>query len=285
MAEVPLLPALASSICAFLALFYAALSVGPAWDAMARRRVAAVVPRLEALGFDDRQIACYLRWWGVALFGTFTAVGVLLGMLPVAVGLVYLVYVAPVLILDYIVKRRSLLMRDQVVRAAAGLANSARAGLSLAQGLEKVCAETPQPMGQQLRRIVQEYKSGRPLTEALTETRKRLDLEAFTMFSSAITVCLERGGKITFALDRIAQSLHETQRLERKLETDTASGRRQALVLGMFPVAFLVLFSVLDPDGMANLYNTLPGQFVLLGVGVMVYIAFRLSMWILDVDL
>ena len=285
MAELPLIPALISCGCAFAAVFYGALCVGPAWDRLAKRRVEAMIPRLIALGIEDSSVTRYLRWWGIALFGTFVAFGILFSMLPIALGLVYLVYVAPTFILDYYINQRAQVLRDQMVRASVGLANAARAGLSLPQGLENVSAETPQPMSGVLKRIVLEYKSGRPLTDALAEVRKRLDLEAFTMFSSAITVCLERGGKVTYALDRISDSLHETQRLERKLETDSASGRKLALALGLFPVAFLLLFTLLDPDGMANLYHTLLGQIVLLGVGVMIYGSVRWCMKILDVDI
>ncbi len=285
MTELPLLPTIISSACAFLAVFYGALCVGPAWDHVAHRRVDAIIPRLLALGIDDAAVTRYLRWWGIALFGTFVVFGILLSMLPIAVGLVYLVYVAPTFILDHFIRQRSQVLRDQMVRASVGLANATRAGLSLPQGLENVSAETPQPMAGIFQRIVHEYKSGRPLTEALTEVRNRLDLEAFTMFSSAITICLERGGKVTYALDRISDSLYETQRLERKLEADSASGRTLAFALGMFPIAFLILFTLLDPDGMGNLYHTLLGQFVLLGVGVMIYLAVRWCMKILDVDI
>ncbi|MDC0936631.1 type II secretion system F family protein [Pirellulales bacterium] len=285
MAELPLIPTLISCTCAFFAVFYGSLCVGPAWDEVARRRVASIAPRLIDIGVNEHDVTKYLRLWGVALFGVFTLFGILLGMLPIAVGLVYLVYIAPTFVIDYVIKRRSQVMRDQMVRASVGLANAARAGLSLPQGLENVSDETPQPMAAVLKRIVHEYKAGRPLTDALTEVRRRLDLEAFTMFSAAITVCLERGGKVTYALDRISETLHETQRLERKLEADSASGRKLALTLGCFPIAFLVGFTQLDPEGMSILYNTLLGQLVLLGVGVTIYFAIRWCMKILDVDM
>ncbi len=64
-------------------------------------------------------------------------------MPPVAIAAVYLVYVAPRIILDLMIRRRRALLRDQMVTATIALANTSRAGLSLAQGLETVGKETP----------------------------------------------------------------------------------------------------------------------------------------------
>ncbi|HMO85047.1 MAG TPA: type II secretion system F family protein [Lacipirellulaceae bacterium] len=284
MDDFPTGAALLSSALAGVAVFLAALWVGPAWDALAERRQGDLIPRLRALGLDDQGVRRALRYWGIGLFATFVVFGVFLAMPPVAVGLTYLVFVLPTFILQGLVRRRAQTLRDQMTRAAAGLANTARAGLSLPQGLARVADETPAPLGRELQRIVSHYQAGAPLVQAMREVQQRLDIEAFTMFSSAITVAIERGGKVMEALDRISESLHEMQRLERKLESDSAAGRKLAMVLGMFPLFFLLLFSLLDPEGMSFLYNTLLGQFVLLGVGALIYLAVRWCMAILDVD-
>lgn len=205
-------------------------------------------------------------------------------MPPVAIGLVYVVFIAPRVVLDHLIERRKLLLRDQMVRASAGLANAARAGLSLPQGIENVAEETPQPLAAELKRIVRDYHAGRPLADSLREVEQRLDIEAFTIFANAILVCLERGGRVTYALDRISSGLQEMQRLERKMDADTAAGRKLAMVLGMFPLFFLAAFTLLDPVNTGYLYSTVIGQCVLLAVGVLIYVALRWCMSILDVD-
>ena len=74
------------------------------------------------------------------------------------------------------------------------------------------------------------------------------------------------------------------QRLERKLEADTASGRKLALMLSLFPLFFLGLFTLMDPVSMNLLYTTLLGNLVLCVVGFIVFIAFRWCLAILDLD-
>lgn len=273
-----------SSACFGLAVAMVAAWVGPAWDAYARGYVADLRPRMVALGLDDQGVAKALRWWGAALAGTLLVFGVLAAMPPVALGMAYVVFVAPRYWLDYLIDRRRVLLRDQMVRASAALANAARAGLSLQQGLENVAAETPAPLRGELTRVVSDYHSGRPLGDSLREAERRLNIEAFTTFAAAILACLERGGRVTFALDRISTGLQEMQRLERKMEADTAAGRQLATILGLFPIFFLLMFIVLDPTSTSLLFQTLIGQMVLLAVGAVVYVSVKWCMSILKVD-
>ena len=238
----------------------------------------------EALDMDQRQVASWLRWWGLSMFATFFILAVALAMPPVAVGATLLVFMAPRYLLDQLIRRRQIRLRDQLVRASSGVANGCRAGLSLAQSLEKVAEDTPEPMSREFRRVVRNFKAGRPLGEALREVEQRLKLESFTLFASAVNVALERGGRVTFALDRISAGLLESQRLERKLEADSAAGRKLALVLSVFPIGFLAMFSLLDPHSTGYLYSTPEGHFILLGIGVLVFLAARWCMAILRID-
>ncbi len=276
--------AFGGSALAFSSAFLAAKWIGPAWDEFSSNHISDITPRMMALDMDEDQIQAAMRWWGIALFGTFLVFTVVLRMPPVGVGLTVLVFIAPRYILDALIKQRQIRLRDQLVRASAGLANTTRAGMALAQGMEKVAADTPYPMGLELKRIVRDYKAGRPLTQSLRETQERLNLESFTVFASAVIVALERGGKITFALERISEGLLEMQRLDRKLEADSAAGRKMAAVLAMFPAFFLAAFTVLDPGSTNLLYTTLLGQFILLIIGAIVFAAIKWCMWILDKD-
>lgn len=282
--QIPYLSIALSSALVFGAVALGAMWLAPAWDSYARSYIADLRPRLAALGLDGAGIQNALRWWGIAIFLTLLVVGLFMAMPPIALGLAYLVFVSPRFILDYMIARRRTLLRDQMVRAAATMANSSRAGLGLAQGLENAARETPQPLRAELKRIVHNYHGGMPLAQALTEVERRLDLEAFTMFSSALIICLERGGRVTFALDRICDGLQELQRLERKMEADTAAGRKLATILALFPLFFLIMFALLDPLSTQFLFSKIIGQFVLLAVGVTVYVSVRWCMYILTVD-
>lgn len=84
------------------------------------------------------------------------------------------------------------------------------------------------------------------------------------MFASTLNISLQRGGRVTESLERISRSLRENQRIEQKLESQTASGWRVVLILVAFPFLFLLGFWWLYPVGTLLLFNTILGQFVLI---------------------
>jgi tight adherence protein B len=273
-----------SSALVFAAVFLACQSGGPAWDDVTRRYVADLTPKLDSLSLDRTELSSYLRIWGMSLVGAFVIVAFVFQMPPVAIAAVYLVYVAPRIILDLMIRRRRALLRDQMVAATIALANSSRAGLSLAQGLETISKETPEPLAAEIRRVVHEYKHGRPLAEALRAAKDRLNIDSFTLFASAVLVSLERGGRITDALERISHSLQETQRIERKLEVDTASGKKVVYILTGFPFFFLGLSYFMNPAGTTTVFRSLLGQLILLVIIGLCYFSFRWSQKILTIE-
>ena len=273
-----------SSVLVFASVFLACQSGPNVWDDVTRRYVADLTPKLDSLSLDRSELSGYLRIWGMILVGAFVLVAFIFGMPPVAIAAVYLVYVAPRIILDMMIRRRRALLRDQMVAATIALANTSRAGLSLAQGLETVGNETPEPLASEIRRVVREYKHGRPLPESLRAAKDRLNIDSFTLFAAAVLVSLERGGRITDALERISHSLQETQRIERKLEVDTASGKKVVYILTGFPFFFLGLSYLMNPDGTKLVFQSWTGQFVLLVIIGLCYFSFRWSQKILSIE-
>lgn len=276
---------LVTTIIAFAAGCLAGISIGGVWDNASRRFLSDLYPMLDSLSIDSTRYRIWLRWWGICLISSLLVLGFALNMFPIAIAVMLLVFFAPRWILKSIIAKRRTLLRDQMVSGSIALANASRAGLSLAQGLETVSRETPPPLADELRKIVNEYEHGRPLVAAIRNTKERLDLDSFTLFASAIQVSLEQGGRITEALERISNSLQENQRVERQLEAETASGRRVVWILGIFPFLFLAGFFVIHPSGTLMVFETLIGQFVLLAVIGLTFASVWWSNRILSIEL
>lgn len=237
------------------------------------------------LHLPDSQIEFYLRAWIVLLVANIIVVGVAGGMLLLASVLTLLLLALPRWGLHAALVRQKRILRDQMVACAIGMSNSARAGQSLVQGLEEVAAATPAPLGIELRRIVDQYSLGLPLSQALQDARRRLDIDSFTMFASTLNISLQRGGRVTESLERISRSLRENQRIEQKLESQTASGWRVVLILVAFPFLFLLGFWWLYPVGTLLLFNTILGQFVLIMIIGLIVASLWWSRRILSIDI
>jgi tight adherence protein B len=222
--------------------------------------------RMERLGMDARPLRGWLRLRWLAAIGVFVVVGVWMRMLPVGIlagGVTY--YLSGQWLEGRLVKRRAQL-RDQLVGATRNLAAQVRAGLPLSEGFAAVSGDTPDPLGELLRRAVNQSEQGRALKAILLDMKERLRIESFSLLVVAVLIAEERGGRLADVLERIGHSLQEQQRIERKREADTAAGRLLVNILASFPALFLGLFYLLDPQGTGLIFSTLAGQFVLCAV-------------------
>ena len=255
-----------------IAVFLICTSWQPIWDAVAKRYIADIAPSLQALSLEQSSIPVFLKVWGFTLVFSFLILFVVLQQIPMAFMVAYLVYMTPRWYLSWLIQKRRIMLRDQLVSAMQLLANATRAGLSLAQGLETVEKQLPDPMSSEIGGIVGSFHQGLPLSVAIGRAKERLQLESFSTFANVIQVSLERGGKVSQALDRISASLEEQQRLERKLESETASGRKTLLIMAIFPFVFVLAFLFLFPEGTMKLFTTMVGQGLLFVVCVLVFI-------------
>jgi tight adherence protein B len=257
------LPWIASGLF-FLAIL---LGLGPlleAWDRFARWWISDLLPGLESLEIDHRRLGQWLRWWGVAVAAVPAILGVGLHMWILSAPAAAIVILAPRMWLKRQIDVRRSQIRVQLVPAMVGLANTTRAGLPLAAGMESVAAELAEPLRSEFRWIVANVRGGLPLAKALESTKQRLQIEPFTLFSATLQTTLDRGGRVTEMLERLSSSVREMERLQRTLENATASGRRVILILAIFPAIFLGAFLLLYPEGTLLMFQSVLGEVLLL---------------------
>ena len=85
-------------------------------------------------------------------------------------------------------------------------------------------------------------------------------------------------------LEEIRKSLLESQRLERKLNADTATGRLTIDTLACAPIAFVLLTYLLNPVGTELLFSTVSGNLVLLFATALTYVGYRWGQKVVDID-
>jgi len=154
-------------------------------------------------------------------------------------------------------------IEDQLADAMVALASAVRAGLSLAQSLEILASQCPRPINAEFRQMVGDYKLGKPLDRTLTEAKERLQSENFALFAAALLASHESGGRLNETVERIAQSVLEMQRLERKIMAETAHGRKSAVYMALAPAVILVAYWFVDPGNTRLLFTSFCGQALL----------------------
>lgn len=219
--------------------------------------------KLHRLRVPTNRLRGYLNFWMTATLCTFLAFWLVLDSPVFAVLFSVFLLAAPWYLVRRMAEKRKQKIEDQLADAMVGLANAVRAGLSLAQALEILAAQCPAPINGEFRQIVGEYKLGKSLQQTLLTAKERLKSENFALFAAAMMASHESGGRLNETVERIAQSVLELQRLERKVESETAQARKSAIYMAMAPAFILVGYYFVDPENTSLLFTQTIGHFVL----------------------
>ena len=244
-----------------------------------------LMEKLRRLRASAKNLRKYLLGWlilmGCAFFGFWLGLN---SLIFATLGVLFLA-AAPWYLLRRMAERHRQKIEDQLADAMVMLANAVRAGLSLAQSMEILASQCPKPINAEFHQIAAEYKLGKPLDRTLTEAKQRLRSENFALFAAALLASHESGGRLNETVERIAQSVLELQRLERKVLAETAQARKSAVYMAMAPALILVAYYFVDPVNTTLLFTRMLGQVLLAAAIVLNIIAYGWARVILNPDI
>jgi len=244
-----------------------------------------IAEKLRRLRVSTRKLHRYLVIWLTVTAGVFLGFWIGLDSIVFAVLASVFLLFAPWYLLRRMAERHRQKIEDQLADAMVGLANAVRAGLSLAQSMEILAAQCPKPINAEFHQIIAEYKLGKPLERTLTEAKQRLKSENFALFAAAMLASHESGGRLNETVERIAESVREMQRLDRKIVSETAQARKSAIYMALAPAFILVVYFFIDPRNTGLLFTTPFGQ-LLLGLAVVLnVVAYLWARVILNPDI
>lgn len=194
-------------------------------------------------------------------------IGIILGIIFAFIG-----FKAPRIIINYMVEKRIKAYSMQMVDALQLLANGIRAGLSVPQSLGMIVEEMPAPISQEFNIVLQQNRIGVPLEECFENLSKRVPTEDNDMFVSSINILRETGGNLAETFDTIVEVIRERIRLQQKIDTFTASGMIQGMIIGAMPYALGLVYYLQDPASMTPLFTTIIG-FIMLFFAILLDLA------------
>jgi tight adherence protein B len=241
--------------------------------------------KLRRLRASTRRLRAYLVAWLAGVVLCFASFWLVLGNLIFGVLISVFLIAAPWYLLRRMAERRRQKIEDQLADAMVTLAGAVRAGLSLAQAMEILAAQCPHPIKTEFHQIVAEYNLGKPLEQTLTEAKERLRSENFALFAAAMLASYESGGRLNETVERIAHSVLELQRLERKVISETAQARKAAVYMAVAPAFILLAYWFVDPVNTVLLFTTTFGHLLLAAAFVLDVAAYVWARRILSPDI
>ncbi|MDP3183388.1 MAG: type II secretion system F family protein [Desulfobaccales bacterium] len=208
----------------------------------------------------------------LCMVGILGSIGFILGMtlgkmLLWGLGGGFSLGLAPVLLLRWKKRRKSVLFEKQMPEAMELLARSMRAGHTLAGTLELVSQEIPPPLGMEMRITYEEQRLGLSVIQALRRMGERVDSRDLRYFVTAVLIQSETGGNLAEILENIGMIVRERLKLKGKIRGLTAEGRFSAIILGLLPVGTFIIIFLLNREHMLSFLRD-PLGVKLLGVGL-----------------
>lgn len=146
------------------------------------------------------------------------------------------------------------------------MSNALQAGLSLQQSLEVVAKQMPTPTNQEFGLVLKEYQLGKTLELALGGLAERMPTEDTKILVNATATLAETGGNLPEAFTNIAYIIRERQRVNEKIQTMTAEGKAQAVIIGAIPLFLAWILNTFEPETFSLMYTTFLGWVLILGM-------------------
>lgn len=133
------------------------------------------------------------------------------------------------------------------------------AGLSLAQAVDTVVREGPEPIASEFKRVLVEARIGMPLEDAFDGVAARFESKDFAWSVMAIRIQRQVGGNLAELLNTVAATMRERAYLRRQVSTLSAEGRFSAIILCAMPPLFALFMYFSNPDYLAPLVADVRG--------------------------
>jgi tight adherence protein B len=151
----------------------------------------------------------------------------------------------------YVSKKRAKrveLFEQQLIDAISIMSSCLKAGLTFQQALVSISAEMPNPISEEFGRVVKELKLGSSIETSLTRLSEKIGSQNFMMIVSAILIQRQTGGNLSEILTNISGTIKERFKIKNEIKVLTATARTSGLVVGLMPVAIILVFLLFNPD-------------------------------------
>ncbi len=220
--------------------------------------------RLQRAGLD---VTPQAFWIASGVSGVVFAVGTLMFVSapPIAAAAAAFVgaFGLPRWVLKFLTKRRQFKFVDNFANAIDIIVRGVKSGLPLNECLGIIARESPAPINEEFREVVEQSRIGIPISECFDRMMARMPLPEVKFFAIVIAIQQQSGGNLSEALGNLSGVLRDRKTLTGKVRALSAEAKASAMVLGALPFIVMSMVYVSAPKYIAVLFNTMIGNFML----------------------
>ncbi len=171
-------------------------------------------------------------------------------------AVLFMTMLLPSLFYRSIRKKRLQRFETQLPDALAMVSGAMRAGASLSIALEGLVNEQPAPISQEFELFLKEQRLGVDFEESMAKMESRIPLADFSMLVTALRINREVGGNLAETMESLGETLRRKATMEGKIDSLTAQGKLQGIVMTGLPILLGFLLNFMEPEAMSKLWTT-----------------------------
>jgi len=181
-------------------------------------------------------------------------------------------------------KKRIRKFEEQLPDALLMLFGAMRAGASLSIAMDSLVKEQPAPISQEFELFNREQRIGVDFDVSIKNMEKRLPMQDFSMFASALRINREIGGNLAEILESLGETIRRKHQMEGKIESLTAQGKMQGIVMTGLPLLLAGILFFIEPEAMSMLWTEPIGWATLAVIFVMEVLGYVMIRKITSID-
>jgi len=172
-------------------------------------------------------------------------------------------YLAPALYLRNRRGHRLHVFDDELPRAMELMANSIKAGQSIAQSFNAVVENAGVPVNEEFALARREIELGASIESALANMEKRMGSTDLRLMIMVITIQHSVGGDLPAILATLADTMRQRREMREEVMAATAQSRASAVIITLLPIAVAVFGYFVLPDYFRPLFSSLLGWVII----------------------
>lgn len=195
-----------------------------------------------------------------------------------------LTFVIGVILIKMKEKNRKEQIAKQLGDALDMMAGTLRAGYSFIQAIDTISKEMPMPISGEFKKTMKEMSIGVPVETALYNMQSRIYSEDLELFITSVIIQRQIGGNLSEILETIAATIRERIKIKGEVMVLTGQARISGLIVGLLPLGFAFVISLLNPEHLKPLVEDSFGL-MMIGAGLTgQFIGFIIIKKIIDIS-
>jgi tight adherence protein B len=166
-------------------------------------------------------------------------------------------------LVNRMIKRRQNKFLDEFATSIDVIVRGVKSGLPLNECLNIIARESPSPIKEEFKELVEQQRIGIPLGDCFERMMTRMPLPEVNFFAIVIAIQAQAGGNLSEALGNLAGVLRDRKRMQAKVRALSAEAKASAGVLACLPFMVMIMVYLSTPSYIKILFTAKMGQFML----------------------